>query len=81
MFGAISMICGIISLASTTKLWFSATGAGLWIGLFILIAGVLCIFTAKNPDVYATRCAAMTFCIISVCLSTFAGLTAYVAFM
>ena len=75
--GLLTIICGIIVLIISPSYWFSVPGIGLWSGLIILIAGILSIFSGKNPRGNGTRFAAM--CMVSISSASIAGTMAYLA--
>lgn len=78
--GTISLILGVVMIPVAPMYFGSIAGGGIWSGMFIIVAGSLCIAAGSNPDVYGTRCGALTMCIISILFLTSCGILNFIGF-
>lgn len=78
--GTISIVLGVVMIPVAPMYFGSISGGGIWSGIFIIVAGSLCIAAGSNPDVYGTRCGALTMCIISILFLTSCGILNIIGF-
>ncbi|XP_066917156.1 uncharacterized protein [Clytia hemisphaerica] len=77
--GLITIIIGIVMAAAAPEYWTSISGAGIWSGIFVIIAGVLCMRSGADENSRGLKTGALVMCIfaiiftISCCIMCFIG--------
>ena len=72
--GSLTLLVGIIAAAIMNHFWVNRSGAGIWGGLWILVTGVLGVFSASHPSNGCLNGVHMAFNIITTCLSFIDGI-------
>uniref|UniRef100_A0A7M5V142 Uncharacterized protein n=1 Tax=Clytia hemisphaerica TaxID=252671 RepID=A0A7M5V142_9CNID len=77
--GMITLVLGVVMIAATLDYWTSFIASGIWTGVFVIIAGSLCIGAGANENNTCLRIGALVMNIIgmlatlSSCLLMFVG--------
>ena len=65
---------------AATNWWASLSGAGIWSGIFIIVAGSFAIAAGVNENIKCLRIAALVMCILAMIFAFSSGIMNLVAF-
>eukprot|EP00111_Clytia_hemisphaerica_P009432 TCONS_00027679-protein len=78
--GMITLVLGVVMIAATLDYWTSFIASGIWTGVFVIIAGTLCIGAGANENNTCLRVGALVMNIIGMLATFSSGVMMFIGF-